>query len=516
MNRSTWSILGLMLFAFATAVQAWDGRSSAPPDNVVQVVSVTGRAVFAPDRNTLMRYGGTHQLDRPEIQLKPGQWLHTGNAVLARENSSVVLRWRDGAEQQVGPGSTMTEFVIHPRHVSPDVALNAPSVATRDTSNSLLALSAFERQHRPLLLFVLGILLIAMAFMRRGDYQPGMFARLLAGTLCIAVTLPVSLLLIALQFGRTAWYQPPLAGVPWTGAMAAAGHAANVIAFVAMVAGVFALWVLSIGFVSGGSSRLLRRSRAWWVVCFAALLVGVAGYVAPYASIVDFQSGWYRFWAGWTRYYSVGTWLLLPAAQLVTCARPTTDPAKRSLPWQGAVAASLLAAFSACYALGYESEYDVSTGTRADEPGSRAEARRWLCQAPNVIVGTTSDFRVTNEPGCASLQPNSPSDTAGLLQRCDIAEVDIRIDEVLRSPNLHTGQTITFQIAHARVPLEGPDGLRQHLEGKHLFYVRDENRDGRIVYVGAARPGVNRLSPLNFNQAGDADYQRKLLPECQP
>lgn len=467
--------------------------SDPPPGAVARVAAISGGAVVASNQNTLMRYGGERRLDDPAIQLHVDEWLHPGQVVMARENAVITLRWIDGRETQVGPRAVpVLETIRPPAAARKPAATPTPPPAWR----------VFERAHRPALLFAFGALLAVLPLLRRRPYQPGLIARLLAAALFALVTLPVSVLIVgASTLGRMAWYQPPLAGAVWTGGAAVAALIANVFALLAVFGGLLALWALSIAFVSGGAERLGRRGRFWWLLAAAGIACMSVAYLAPHAPNLDLESAWYRFWNGWSRYYAIGAWLLLPFAQLLACV-----PATRATPprWQGFAASGVALAFAACFAIGYahDDEPYLPASARGDV-ASRITARKAICGADDVFEGAPANFRVVAADGCADVRADGAD---GPLQSCAAAAVDVHVDKVLRSPHLAPGDTVEFRVEHARIDVAE---LRQAFDGHRLrFLARSEDDRGHAVYVSA-----NRLE-RGYAATGDDDYARGLLAQC--
>lgn len=470
--------------------------SDPPPGAVLRVAAISGAAVVAPNQNTLMRYGGERRLDDPAIQLHVDQWLHPGQVVMARENAVVTLHWIDGRETRIGPRTVPVFEAIRPL---PRVA----SPPAPDTSMSASAWRTLERLRHPapVLLFASGVLFALLPLLRRRPYRPGIVARLLAAMLFALLTLPVSLLIVAAStLGRMAWYQPPLTGAVWTGGAAAAALAANVFALLAVLGGLAALWVLSIAFVSGGAERLGRRGRFWWLLAAAGIVCMSVAYMAPHAPNLDLESAWYRFWNGWSRYYAIGAWLLLPFAHLLACV-PSARTAR--LRWQGIAASGVAIAFAACYTVGYaeDDEPYLAASARGDV-ASHVAARKAICRADDVFEGVPANFRVVAAAGCAARTDGE----SGPLHDCEAAAVDVRVDKVLRSPHLAPGDAVEFRVEHARLDVAE---LRQVFDGHRLrFLARSEDDGGHAVYVSA-----NRLE-RGYVATGDDDYARRLLAQC--
>lgn len=498
--------LRLLLFIAFSLVPVCSA-AEVPDPGIAQVVEVTGSAVFAPDRNTMMRYGGEGRLDEPGIQLHSGQWLHAGQVVMTQKNSSLRLRWRDGHESQLGPRTipllTIIEAPAKAPHIEP------PGVLDRALEQAQPVLD-FERTHRPLLVFGFGALLALLPLLRRRRYRPGAGARIAAGVMLIVLTAPISLLIIAGSIlGRMSWLQLPLPGRAFTGIAADVALFANVAAFCVMLAGLFALWLLTLAFITGGSARLDRRGAAWWWLACAAVACATLAFLAPYAPNLDLESPWHRFWTDWARYYSRGAWLLLPLALLIACARSTTTQAIPRVRWQGAAASGVAIVFLACYSIGYAHRYEsYMPGAQRSDTSSRMRARKLACAADQVFEGTPGNFRVVTETGCTSAPVRRPGNFNGVLHRCETALVDVRIDKILRAPQLAVGQTVEFRI-DARLNV---DDLRETFsDGRMRFFTREEQSQGTTYYVSE-----NRLKPgyEHLDVGSDSRYTLGLLAQC--
>lgn len=334
-----------LLLAFFVSMSSFAGdaafSSVAPDGAVAQVVALDGRAVFANDERTLMRYGGEHRLDDQAIQLHVGQWLRPGQSVMARENAALTLRYLDGRETRLGPNPVPAYLTIkRPSPVSTPASSQPAEVRP--------SWITFEREHPSALVVAFGTLLAVLPLLRRTPYLPGVGARLIAGALFTLLTLPVSLLIVATQtLGRIAWYQPPLPGADWSGTAAVLAHVANGLSLVAVLGGLVALWVLSLAFVTGGVDRLARRSAFWWLVAALGVACMTIAYVVPHAATLELlEPQWNRFWSGWLHDYSRGAWLLLPLAQILSCVPTTPNVLWR---WQGIAASAIVIVFVACY-----------------------------------------------------------------------------------------------------------------------------------------------------------------------
>jgi len=502
-------VLSMLFFLpFAASSDIAFADAAAPSGNrVAQAVEVDGEAIFAATPDKLIEFERARRYEKrtpsPAFRLAQGQWLRAGDAVMALENTSILLRWRDGSEERIG-GRAIPAWT----RVRPPLA---PRPAARVATASTATPPSFGRTHRPALLFALGAILALLPLARRATHAPGTIARVCAALLLVGVTLPVSLLLGAAQLGRMAWYQPPTPGIAWSGAAATFAHVANLAAFALVSAGSFALVVLGVALARGGDA-LARRAGAWWWLAFATVAIGATAFLAPHAPQLDYESAWYAFWHGWARYYAIGAWLLLPFAQILACA--PTRAGMRHPRRNGAAAGALLMVFAGCVATGYGADYDPSTGTLASQPASRADARRWLCASTHVFEGTTGEPRIVRAADCGTAEPAS-ADADRVLAACETAVVSVRIDAVLRSPDLQPGQTVDFAVAHARERLDGESGLLQALRQRRLlFLTRDTTIDGRPAQVSAAHPGRNRSAPLGFAAIGDGAYARGVIAEC--
>jgi hypothetical protein len=322
-----------------------DVSSSEPPSGAVaRVVALEGRAVFTDDERTLMRFGGEHRLDDQAIQLHLGQWLRPGQVVMARENAVLTLRYVDGRETRLGPKSVPVYATIERPH--PSQAIPAPT--SPKAAEARPSWAPFEREHSTALVAAFGILIAVLPHLRRRPYQPGTGARLIAAALYVLLTLPVSLLILAGQtLGRIAWYQAPLPGADWTGAAATLANVANGASLILVFGGLLALWVLSIAFISGGVDRLDRRSAIWWFFAATGIACVTTAYLMPHLTdLGSLAPEWNRFWSGWAHDYSRGAWLLLPFAQILSCACAIPNATRR---WQGVAASGILIVFVACY-----------------------------------------------------------------------------------------------------------------------------------------------------------------------
>ncbi len=112
---------------------------------------------------------------------------------------------------------------------------------------------------------------------------------------------------------------------------------------------------------------------------------------------------------------------------------------------------------------------------------------------------------------CTPQSMRPAGDISGVLQACEMAQVDVQIDQVLHSATLRPGQRVTFALAHARLPVDGENGLARSLT-RHLLFQTREDADG--TYVPTARPGTNRFSDIGFSNSGNAIYARGVLAEC--
>lgn len=278
--------------------------------------------------------------------LAEGQLLRSGEAVLVSAHSVVVLRWNDGREEQYGPRDVPLELQLKaPSLVAPVRGTSERSVVERTKADAELL--------RPLLpgllaavFALIALLLPSFPWLR---HERGM--RVLGMVLFVFLVLPVSLLWVAAQLSRMAWLQIPVSGASWTGVAGRYAHAANIAAFGLVLAGMLALWVLSVSLIFGGRTGLHRRHGMAWTLAGLMLAVASAGYLMPH--VVNGQSaGWFHFWQGWARYYSGGVWLLLPFAHLLICRSVTPVETAPRARWAGVAASGALLLFGLCYVAG--------------------------------------------------------------------------------------------------------------------------------------------------------------------
>lgn len=476
---------------------------SAQP--AAQVIAIRGKAVYGTDLDTVMRYGREQRLDAPELQLHEGQWLPEGAAVLVHPNASVMLRWRDGREQALGPSASYASLLI--ASPAPRAAPSKPT-ATRSLVDQVpTPWRDFERRHRPLLLFALGAALVLLPLLRRAPYRPGVVARVAAAVLLLGVTLPISVLLAGAQVGRiSSFYFPRTPGESWTGIAAGITQGVHLLTLLLTAAGWAALWVLALSFITGGAERLGRRGWGWWTLCLAAAACASASFLGPHAPNIDFKSEWYHFWMHLGRFYAKGVWMLPLLALLFACAP------RAHARWRGPTASMLMLTFLGCWWVGYRADYEPYRVVPHGTADSRAEARRAVCMAQHVFVGTVEDVRLVVEPGCTPAHLRPTGDISGLLQRCEAAALEVHVGEVLRSASLASGAVVEYRVGRVRTPFAD---LALTRGARYVFATVANDGSDATIHHNASRNGTRGAAELGFWRATDgAPYERGLLQDC--
>lgn len=178
--------------------------------------------------------------------------------------------------------------------------------------------------------------------------------------------------------------------------------------------------------------------------------------------------------------------------------------------WQGFAASGVVIVFVGCYTISYARTYEpYLRGTQRSDVSSRVRARIPVCAADQVFEGRPDNFRIVAEAGCSPATTRPPGDFGGVLQHCEAAVVDVRIDRKLRAPHLAVGQTVEFRVHHARLNV---DDIRRDLSGARMrFLTREQSSNGSTTYVSASRweRGYERVDVED-----DSSYTLGLLAQC--